>query len=103
MLPNRKRFLFLNPFIYKHKKSFEFIFILNVFLQKEELARQEKLKNLEKYGTKLGRSSKTLAAESSAGDQAEANLLKKKSAKSSLRPGNKKSFQASSFQHVVYF
>ena len=50
--------------------------------------RQEKLKNLEKYGTKLGRSSKTLAAE--ANEQAQPSLFKKKSEKSSLRPGKKK-------------
>lgn len=58
-------------------------------MQKEELMRQEKLKNLEKYGTKLGRSSKTLAAE--ANEQAQPSLFKKKSEKSSLRPGKKKS------------
>lgn len=58
--------------------------------------RQEKLKNLEKYGTKLGRNSKTLVAESN--DQGQGNLFKKKNDKSSLRPGN--SLLTSIQQHV---
>nr|CAH0100721.1 unnamed protein product [Daphnia galeata] len=53
--------------------------------EKEELLRQEKLKNLEKYGTKLGRSSKTLAAESS-NDQLQQGAIKKKSEKPKLKP-----------------
>ncbi|XP_057374995.1 selenoprotein S-like [Daphnia carinata] len=53
--------------------------------EKEELLRQEKLKNLEKYGTKLGRSSKTLATESS-NDQLQQGVLKKKSDKPKLKP-----------------
>ncbi|EFX77732.1 hypothetical protein DAPPUDRAFT_225607 [Daphnia pulex] len=52
--------------------------------EKEELLRQEKLKNLEKYGTKLGRSSKTLAAETS-NDQLQQSVIKKKSDKSKLK------------------
>lgn len=52
--------------------------------------RQEKLKNLEKYGTKLGRSSKTLAAEASS--EVQPNLLKKKSEKSKLKPGSTLAF-----------
>ena len=48
--------------------------------------RQEKLKNLEKYGTKLGRSSKTLAAESNS-DQLAQSAIKKKTEKPKLRPG----------------
>ena len=67
---------------------------LSVFVQKEELLRQEKLKNLEKYGTKLGRSSKTLAAESS-NDQLQQGAIKKKSEKSKLKPGKLDYFEAS--------
>ena len=47
--------------------------------------RQEKLKNLEKYGTKLGRSSKTLVAEANNDQHAES--AKKKVEKPKLRPG----------------
>lgn len=55
-------------------------------IQKEELARQEKLKNLEKYGSKLGKSTKLLAAEEPS-QELQAGLAKKKSEKPKLRPG----------------
>ncbi len=48
--------------------------------------RQEKLKNLEKYGTKLGRSSKTLVADSNSEELAQ-SVIKKKTEKPKLRPG----------------
>jgi hypothetical protein len=67
---------------------------LSAIVQKEELLRQEKLKNLEKYGTKLGRSSKTLAAESS-NDQLQQGAIKKKSEKPKLKPGKIDYFEAS--------
>ena len=49
------------------------------------MARQEKLKNLEKYGTKLGKSTKLLAADDSSQDVQK--LPKKRPEKSKLRPG----------------
>lgn len=56
--------------------------------EKEELQRQEKLKNLEKYGTVLGRSSKTLVAEENNTLSASQVLgtKNKKPEKSKLRP-----------------
>lgn len=48
--------------------------------------RQEKLKNLEKYGTKLGRSSKTLVADTNSEELAQ-SVMKKKTEKPKLRPG----------------
>ena len=67
-----------------------FVRLCNIYLsliaQKEEILRQEKLKNLEKYGTKLGRSSKTLTAGSS-DNQLQQTVLKKKSEKPKLKPG----------------
>lgn len=55
-------------------------------IQKEEKTRLEKLKNLEKYGSKLGKSHKLLVAENSS--EAQAELPKKKKDKPKLRPGD---------------
>lgn len=52
--------------------------------EKEEKLRQEKLKNLEKYGTVLGRSSKTAANETSVDEDTTA--IKRKTEKSKFRP-----------------
>lgn len=54
------------------------------FLQKEELMKQEKLRNLEKYGSVLGRSPKTLTGNTNESVQ---DLPKKKMEKPKLRPG----------------
>jgi len=54
--------------------------------EKEELQRQEKIKNLEKYGTILGRSSKTLVAETNAPTVSQVLGKKKPDNKSRLRP-----------------
>lgn len=52
--------------------------------EKEEIMRQNKIQNLEKYGTVLGRSAKTLVTESS--PQQNETLPKKKIEKPKLRP-----------------
>lgn len=54
--------------------------------EREELQRQEKMKNLEKYGTVLGRSSKTLVAETNAPTVSQVLGKKKADNKSKLRP-----------------
>ena len=51
------------------------------------MQRQEKMKNLEKYGTVLGRSSKTLVAETNAPTVSQVLGKKKADNKSKLRPG----------------
>jgi hypothetical protein len=61
--------------------------IIQLFVQKEELQRQEKMKNLEKYGTILGRSSKTLVKEENNTLSNQVLGSKKKPEKSKLRPG----------------
>jgi len=52
--------------------------------EKEEKLRQEKLKNLEKYGTVLGKSSKTIAAETNTDENAAA--IKRKTEKAKFKP-----------------
>ena len=54
-------------------------------MKKEEKLRQEKLKNLEKYGTVLGKSSKTIAAETNIDENAAA--IKRKTEKAKFKPG----------------
>jgi len=49
--------------------------------------RQEKLKNLEKYGSVLGRSSKTVAADTNNSSN-EPTTIKRKTEKSKFKPGN---------------
>jgi len=53
--------------------------------EKEELLRQEKLKNLEKYGSVLGRSSKTVAADTNNSSN-EPTTIKRKTEKSKFKP-----------------